>query len=78
MKTEPVHTPLFEEIETTAMILSDIATEIGGIAETNSHYTFRLARTLIQSGKPLKELTIGELLEAHHDEKKLYNTIFGK
>ena len=42
--------------------LLNAAIQIGGIAECPWHYTTGLARLISASGKPLHELTIGELL----------------
>ncbi len=49
--------------------LVEICQQIGRIAGCNGHYTSSLTRRVAETGKPLEQLTIAELLaldKAHH------------
>lgn len=54
--------------------LIDTAQAIGGIAESNCHYTDGLARRIEHTGKAINDLTVGELLALD----KAYNDFFNQ
>jgi len=49
--------------------------EIGGIAESNGHYTAGLTRQIEQTGKAFEQLTIAELLTLHRDYNAQFNRL---
>ncbi len=57
--------------------LCDISHEIGSIAECNGTFTVGLAMSIADYGKPIKELTIAELLELYKKRSDSYQKIFG-
>ena len=48
-----------------ALRLSEVAQEIGNVAESNAHYVHRLAAMLHEEHKvPVEDVTVGDLLAA--------------
>jgi len=52
-----------------------VCAEIGGIAETNCHYSAGLSRHIAALGKPIEALTVGELLALHRDYNDCFNRV---
>lgn len=50
--------------------------EIGNLAHGNSGYTAMLARAIDATGKPVRELTVGEVLQLCEDTNCRYNQIY--
>jgi hypothetical protein len=55
--------------------LIDICEEIGGISESNIHFTSGLARKIEATGKCVAALTVGELIHLFHKHRDVYNRI---
>lgn len=53
-----------------------VCREIGGIAESNSHYTAGLSRQIAATGKAIEELTVRELLELHRAHCTWFNQAY--
>lgn len=62
-----------DELDNTVLALSEMAAQIGSFVECNGRYQRQLARRLANSGKPLAELTLGELLAMDCEETERYN-----
>ena len=60
-------------IETIENQLIDASMAIGRIAETNCHYTAGLARRIQETGKPVPELTIAELIQLDKEYSAFFN-----
>lgn len=56
--------------------LINICQQIGCIAESNAHFTAGLTLRIAETGKPVEQLTIAELLKIHRDHKEWFNSLF--
>ncbi len=57
--------------------LIEAAQIIGGIAESNCHFTAGLARRISETGKTVEELTVAELIALDTAHSEFYNKLFG-
>lgn len=55
--------------------LCDVCQEIGSIAEANAPFTYGLAMLVAENGKPVRDLTIAELLELHKKHHDNYMAV---
>lgn len=62
---------------TTAEQLINVSIVIGGIAESNGHYTDGLSRIIEASGKDIMDLTVCELLHLARNYNETFNRIHG-
>lgn len=61
-----------------ALHLSRTAQEIGNLADNNAHYVHRLAAMLHEKhGKPLEEITVGQLMNAVAELDALFTRVYG-
>lgn len=58
--------------------LSDVACEMGSIAESNAHWFAGLADLVDATNKPVDELTISELRSLIEQRTETYNRIYAR
>jgi hypothetical protein len=58
--------------------LIELCQEVGGIAGCNGHFTAGLSRRIEATGKPLEELTLGELVALSREYSVYYNRVHGE
>ena len=61
----------------TELSMIEYCLEIGRIAESNCHYTAGLDRKIQATGRTIKALTVGELLELNRQYNKDFNAMYG-
>lgn len=61
----------------TEKLLIDFCQELGGIAESNCHYTAGLARLIEQQGQAVGNMTVIGLLKLSREYTKTFNEIHG-
>lgn len=60
---------------TTENEIIDVCAEIGGVAESNCHYTAGLARLIDATGKTVDDLTVRELIQIITSYRDTFNRI---
>ncbi len=80
---KPSKTQGVKAIENSSILLTEelqlieAAQIIGGIAESNCHYTVGLARRIAETGKSINQLTVAELIALDTAHSEFYNMAFG-
>lgn len=65
-----------EQQKTITTELYDAVYDINQAVRCNSHFSYRLARAIERAGKPVNDLTVGELRTIITAEKEAYNHDF--
>jgi hypothetical protein len=63
-------------IEATERDLIEACIALGNIAESSGVYTHGLAGLVVAAGKPVAELSIGELLDLNREHGERFNRIY--
>lgn len=58
--------------------LSEVGRDIGSMAESNAHWFAGLADLVAATGKPVEELTIGELRLLIEQRTETYNRVYAR
>lgn len=68
----------YEKHEKDHSLLTSVCMELGGIAESNSHYTSGLTDRIARVGKNIEDLTVRELLAFHHEHNEFFNKVYSR